>query len=331
MSIIKKSVELEFPKTMKLMIYGQPGMGKSTLALSMPTPLLFDFDGGAKRINPEHLANIDVVDFTILQDAKDPARPWRELKNLLNNEVASLAPYQTIVIDTVGKMMDYLIAFKCGTKQPSIRDWSGINQEFSEFTRTLDMMHKHIVFVAHRDSRKDGDSTVFVPSLREKSYTSIVTDLDLLGYMVEKNIQGVISRTITFDPTNINDGKNTCNLPGEMVIPTIVDRQGKTIAGAFNNFLTTEVLHRFNLRLNAREEATKEYKELLDKITADVAAISDAKTATDFVIGIDKNYHHVGNSRVFAGNMLAAKAKELKLVWDKKAKSYVDASEPEKK
>ncbi len=74
-------------------------------------------------------------------------------------------------------------------------------------TRTLSGLNKHIIFVAHRDTRKEGDDTVFIPALREKSYNSIVTELDLLGYLEMKSERGVQRRTITFDPTSRNDGK----------------------------------------------------------------------------------------------------------------------------
>mgnify|MGYP000647606054 CR=1 FL=1 len=91
-------------------------------------------------------------------------------------------------------------------------------------TRTLSSLKKHIIFVAHRDTRKEGDDTVFIPALREKSYNSIVTELDLLGYLEMKSERGVQRRTITFDPTSRNDGKNTCNLPSVMEVPTILTK-----------------------------------------------------------------------------------------------------------
>lgn len=64
MSLIKKSNELVIPTTVKMMIYGQAGMGKSTVALSAPKPLLLDFDNGVKRMNMAHLENIDTVQVT---------------------------------------------------------------------------------------------------------------------------------------------------------------------------------------------------------------------------------------------------------------------------
>ena len=61
MTRIRKATELEVPRTIKMMVYGQAGMGKSTLALSTPKPLLLDFDNGVKRINKFHLDVVDAV------------------------------------------------------------------------------------------------------------------------------------------------------------------------------------------------------------------------------------------------------------------------------
>lgn len=132
MSLIKKSNELVIPTTVKMMIYGQAGMGKSTVALSAPKPLLLDFDNGVKRMNMAHLENIDTVQVT----------SWSDVQQVLQED---LSAYQTIVVDTIGKMMDFIITYKCGSRQPSIKDWSGINAEFSWMTRTLSGLNKHII------------------------------------------------------------------------------------------------------------------------------------------------------------------------------------------
>ena len=79
--------------------------------------------------------------------------------------------------------MDFIITYKCGTRQPSIRDWGGINAEFSWMTRTLSSLNKNVIFVAHRDTRKEGDDTVFIPALREKSYNSMLLSLICLAIL----------------------------------------------------------------------------------------------------------------------------------------------------
>lgn len=310
MSLIKKSNELVIPTTVKMMIYGQAGMGKSTVALSAPKPLLLDFDNGVKRMNMAHLENIDTVQVT----------SWNDVQLVLQED---LSVYQTIVVDTIGKMMDFIITYKCGTRQPSIRDWGGINAEFSWMTRTLSSLKKHIIFVAHRDTRKEGDDTVFIPALREKSYNSIVTELDLLGYLEMKSERGVQRRTITFDPTSRNDGKNTCNLPSVMEVPTILDKNGNPTTK--NDFISTRIIAPYLTMLQSKKAEQEAYNKVLSDITGRLELVADAASANDFIAHID-DFNHVGSSKMKASMMLAAKAKELGLIFNKETKTYSDAA-----
>lgn len=298
MSLIKKSNELTIPSTVKIMIYGQAGMGKTTVALSAPKPLLLDFDNGVKRVNMAHLDGVDIVQVS----------SWQDVQQVLQE---NLSDYQTIVVDTIGKMMDFIITYKCGTRQPQIKDWGGINAEFSWMTRTLSSLNKNVVFVAHRDTRKEGDDTVFIPALREKSYNSIVTELDLLGYLEMRNENGVQRRTITFDPTSRNDGKNTCNLPGIMFVPNILDKNGNPTAK--NDFITKQVILPYLGMLRKKEEEAEKYRKVISEIREEIEAqITDAQSANDFVSQIDK-FEHVGSSKEMAAKMIRDKAKSLNL------------------
>lgn len=310
MSLIKKSNELTIPSTVKMMIYGQAGMGKTTVALSAPKPLLLDFDNGVKRVNMSHLENVDIVQIS----------QWEEVQQVL---MENLSAYQTIVVDTIGKMMDFIITYKCGTRQPSIRDWGGINAEFSWLTRSLSSLNKNIIFVAHRDTRKEGEDTVFIPALREKSYNQIVTELDLLGYLEMKNERGVQRRTITFDPTSRNDGKNTCNLPGLMNVPTNLDNYGRPTMK--NDFITTQVINPYLNMLQVKKAEQDAYNEVLRNISECIEMVTDATSANDFISHIN-DFKHVGSSKMKASMMLAAKAKQLGLVLDKNTKQYEESA-----
>lgn len=311
MGLIKKSSELSIPSTVKMMIYGQAGMGKTTLALSAPKPLLLDFDNGVKRVEMSILDDVDIVQ----------VNTWSEIQSLLQQNARDIAPYQTIVVDTIGKMMDYIITHCCGTRQPQINDWGRINREFTWFTRALSSLNKHIVFVAHRDSRKEGEDTVFVPSLREKSYNSIVTELDLLGYLEMRSERGVQTRTVTFDPTSRNDGKNTCNLPSVMRIPLIVNDKGERVAE--NDFIQSQVINPYISMLSVKIEERRKFDELMQTLKKDVADIVDAQTANKFVAQM-KDYKHIGSSMANARAMFASKVAELGLEYDKESKTYAD-------
>lgn len=310
MSLIRKTNELVIPTTVKMMIYGQSGMGKTTLALSAPRPLLLDFDGGVKRVNMAHLDDVDIVQVS----------QWQDVQQVVQED---LSAYQTIVVDTIGKMMDFIITYKCGTRQPQIHDWGGINAEFAWMARTLSQLDKNVVFVAHRDTRKEGDDTVFVPSLREKSYNSIVTELDLLGYMEMRSENGVQRRTLTFDPTSRNDGKNTCNLPGLMLVPTILDRGGNPTAA--NDFIATQVIAPYQGMLQRKREEAAKYDKVMDEIRENIALITDARSANDFASRIN-DFDHTGSSLNMARSLFARKVKDLGLVYDKNSKTYADSA-----
>ncbi|OAV76050.1 phage nucleotide-binding protein [Bacteroidales bacterium Barb7] len=299
MTLIKKPNELSTPSTVKVMVYGSAGAGKTTLALSAPKPILFDFDGGVHRVNYAHQTDI-------IQPSN-----FAEALQAVSNDIV---PYETIVIDTVGKMMDMVILHVYGGRLPKIQDWGTINQAFASFNRLISNMGKNVIYVAHRDTHKDGDDTVFVPALREKSYTAIVTELDLLGYVEMRGNE----RTITFNPTSRSEGKNTCNLPALMAIPTVVDNKG---AGLANTFFQAQIIAPYISNLRERSEQNKAYEALMEELKENIALITDAVSANDFVSRIDA-FNHIGNSKAVASTLLARKAAELKLTFNKTSKLY---------
>lgn len=303
MTLIRKPAELQIPQIVKAMLYGQAGMGKTTLGLSAPKPLLLDFDGGVHRVNYGHQCDAVQV------------KNWNEALDVIKED---LSAYETIVVDTIGKMMDYIIGYIVPTGQPRIQDWGRINQEFASFTRNVSALNKNIIYIAHRDLRKEGDDNVFVPALREKSYTAIVTELDLLGYVEAKGT----TRTITFNPTSRNDGKNTCNLPGLMNIPTVVDAQGKALP---NTFFQTQIIAPYVANLKSRNEMAKEFEAVMSELKEAISLITDDLSANEFISKIDA-YKHVGNSKAIASKLVADKANSLRLKFNKDEKKYEPAA-----
>jgi hypothetical protein len=93
MTLIRKPYELNVQTKIKALIYGQAGMGKSTLSLSAPKPLMLDFDGGVHRVNYAH--QVPTVQISC----------WEDCENVLKED---LSEFESLVIDTGGKMLDYM-------------------------------------------------------------------------------------------------------------------------------------------------------------------------------------------------------------------------------
>lgn len=314
MTLIRKSFELDVQTKIKALVYGQAGTGKTTLAISAPKPLLFDFDGGVHRVNFAHLSSVDTVQISSYQD-------------FLDTLSEDLSAYETLVIDTGGKCLDYMADYII-KKNPKLGKANGTltlqgygerKAEFTALVRKVSIMGKHILFVAHRETRQDGDDMRYVPLFGGSNYDSLVTELDLVGYL-EANGR---KRVITFDPTSRNDGKNTCNLPSQMEIPIIVDGEGNPTSA--NNFFTEAIIKPYLKRIEDRKQEGNKYNELIEKLKEQIELVTDEVSANDFIERIDV-FEHIGSSKIMAARMLNEHCQKLGLTLNKQTKRYEKAA-----
>ena len=97
MGLIRKPSELTVQPKIKMLVYGQAGIGKTTIALSAPSPLLFDFDNGVNRVNYAHIKDTVQIE------------KYTDMLDVINNE--DLSSYETLVIDTGGKCLDKMAEY----------------------------------------------------------------------------------------------------------------------------------------------------------------------------------------------------------------------------
>jgi len=310
-SLIRKPHETHIEAKIKALIYGQAGLGKTTLALSAPKPLIIDCDGGLHRVNHAHRSeNVHVTSYNdILEVLKE-----------------DLSAYETIIIDTGGKLLDYMAVYiiqrnsKMGKANGSLtlQGYGERKQEFGAFCKLISRLNKHLIFVAHRETRTEGDDTRYVPLFGGSNYDSLVTELDLVGYIEANGKQ----RTITFNGSSRNDGKNTCNLPELINIPTVVDAQGN---GLKNTFMQDVVINPYLARLEKDREMNEKFNAVVSEIKTAVEAVSCAEEA-NALIEIKDDFDHVGTSITVLSQLLANKAKNLGLTYNKEAMRYENAA-----
>lgn len=308
MSLFKDPSCLEVETTIKALIYGQPGLGKSTLALSAPSPVLLDFDGGIKRVNGAfHCLTLQV-------------KAWDEVIEAMKED---LSAYKTIVIDTAGKMLDYMTAYiiKQDSKLAqrdgslSLKGYGVRKTMFISFLSQCSIMGKHLVFVAHEREEKDGDTRIVRPEIGGSSAGDLIKELDLVGYMQAIGTE----RTISWTPTERHYAKNTCNLPPMQKIPVIIDANG-AVTGS-NNFLSN-VFGSYGEYLKSQNAMKEEYRGLIDTITENVELITDEKSANETVKVIG-GYPVIWDSKLRAGQLINKKCATLGLKFDKVEKRYM--------
>ena len=307
MSLFKRPNELKSNSTIKMLIYGNPGIGKSTLALSTPNPVLFDFDGGVHRVN-------GAFQCPTLQVSS-----WDEVIQALEED---LSEFGTIVIDTVGKMLDYMSAYiiKNDAKMAmrdgslSLKGYGARKTMFVNFISKCSMLGKHVVFVAHEKEEKDGDIRIVRPEIGGSSAGDLMKELDLVGYM-----QAIGSeRHIFWSPQEKFYAKNTCNLPQAHKVTTIIDEKGNVVAS--NNFLTT-IFDNYRTYLDKQSEMSDEYAALMDVIKENIDSINDADTANEILENV-KNFNHIWDSKLRGSMMINEKCKSIGLKFNKLTKKY---------
>lgn len=310
MSLIKKPHELLVQSAIKVLIYGQPGIWKTTLALSSPHPILFDFDNGIHRVNPSHQGDTVQIE------------SWQNMIDVLTTE--DLSNYKTIVIDTAGKMLDYLGAFliaknpKLGKSNGalSLQGYGERKAEFNAFLKQVAMMGKHLVFVAHdKEETKGGDEKIIRPEIGGSSGNDLIKELDLVGYMEAAGKKHMIS----FNPCERFYGKNSCNLPELMEIPVNIDEKGNSIAP--NNFLTN-IFAEYQKSLEGRKVIAAQYSELMEIISAKIEAIEDAETANEVVEWAKGYKEYIWDAELQAKLRINERSKELGLTLNKETKQY---------
>nr|DAG34373.1 MAG TPA: AAA domain protein [Caudoviricetes sp.] len=311
MGLIKKPNELVVKTNLSGMIYGQPGMGKTTLALSAPHPLLLDFDGGVHRVNAAH--RVDTVQIS----------KWEEVDEVLQSP--DIAEYLTIVIDTAGKMLSFMDKYimqnnpkmKKADGTLSLQGYGVRKNMFINFVNQVTLMGKSVIFVAHEREEKVGDEKQIRPEIGGSSAGDLIKELDLVGYMEAIGKK----RTISFNPCEKFYGKNTCNLPERMEIPTIINEQG--VPTASNDFMT-KIIESYSKYQAKQTELSSEYEDLMEVIKAQIETVVDAETANEVTKSL-ANMQHIFDSKLQAGQLLNKRCKEIGLKYDKIKKEYAAA------
>lgn len=318
MSLFRNPADLNVSHTVKVLIYGQPGVGKSSLALSAPEPVLFDADGGVQRV-------AGAFQCPTLQ-----VENWAQVNEALDEIASGSVPCKTIVVDTAGKLLDYMsLAIKVDYQGKyhkkdgslSLQGYGVRKAMFIDFIKRVSVMGKNIVFVAHEKEEKDGEEKTVRPEIGGSSANDLIKELDLVGYMQSFSYETVKDgkhviveeRTVSWSPTQKYYGKNTCNLPPVHAVAKNIDADGNIIGE--NNFLTL-VFAQYEANLKTTACVRAKYDKLLDSFGKGIDAVTDVASANDVFLKIEGYANHVWDSKLRTEKMLAAKAQSLGLKFD---------------
>lgn len=302
MSLIKMPYEVSNEFYLKALLYGQPGIGKSTLAISAPKAVLIDCDNGVHRIAASHR-----VPFL-------PVSSYDDVLSVLSDD---LAAYDTIVIDTAGKLLDYMATWiiknnpKMGRTDGALtlQGYGVRKYEFISLLKRVSTMGKHLIFVAHELEDRNGDDKCIRPEVGGSSGGDLIKELDLVGYMEALGRK----RTVSFIPCDKYYAKNSARLDDVLEIPDL--------ANGNPNILMTRIIEKCREVLKEESEQVKEYNSLIEEITKDIKSVKTAKQANELLKRLSE-YDHMWDSRVKAWVLLKIRMESLEIIYNAEKKEF---------
>ena len=294
-------------------LFGQAGVGKTSLAFTMPQPVLFmDFDRGITRAIQDNRPDAFLVD--------DFGSFYQYVMSPEFEGECKAGGYKTFAIDTVGAMLEdfaasYLIKNdrKNGNSAGglSLQGWGALGVLFNSMRNRFMQLGLNVCFVAH--SKDAGEDAVARMDLAIKGGSSdiVVRVSDQIGFVY---MEGQY-RVIDFAPSQMHLGKDTGAI-GKVQIPASTSMQYGP--------LLSDIVDKCKAKMFAESSAILEARA---KIQAFLSQISELSVPSDFeaFAGVLKEQMPTVQAQLrkpFAERMVASG-----VIYDKAAKAYYFAQD----
>jgi len=288
---ITRSADRIAVQTITLLIYGSPGIGKTSIGCTAEAPLLLDFDKGAHRSGFRK----DTVQVS----------SWADVAAMTAED---LAEYKTIVVDTVGRCLDVMAAniIKGNPKMQgyggalSLQGYGALKSAYATWLGWLTSLGKDVVLIAHDREDKKGDELIFRADIQGSSHGEVFKRADGVAYMHSVNRSTVLD----FSPTDRWLGKN----PGRFEPLTVPDFT------THRDFLAT-VIAQAKEALNRLSDEQRIVVDAIDEWNTRATEATNAEEINALVADAAALKPPLGPQ---VKHIIAARAKELDLKYEGK-------------
>lgn len=210
---------------LKVLIYGDPGVGKTVLAAGAPAPILIDVEGGSLSLrNHPALSSVAVMRYINVRQLELFAQKAAQ---------GNFAEYESVIIDSYSELqkrdLDDIVkaaARKDPQRDPSLpigMDYNKNTEHLRQIAAAFRDLDKHLVVICHaKEEKDDRTGTLFVrPNLTPKLASTMAGIFDIVGYMSATGEGDSRRRTLQVHPSPAIQAKSRIgNLPPVIENPT---------------------------------------------------------------------------------------------------------------
>lgn len=294
-------------KAIIVYLYADPGLGKTSIGFTGDKAISFDFDKGSHRTGE------------LRRGAVVQVNQWADVANLTPND---LLPFNTIVIDTVGAMLESVKTHLMLNNTNRQKDGSlklkaqGMaNNIFKQYVNSLIASGKDVVFIAHASEDQNGDQVIYRPDLGGKNRNELYRIADIMGYLTTVTTgEGKTERVISFKPCPTHHAKNAGALggdTGEVWVPDL-----KT-----NPTFLADLIKQAKDHINTLTPAQLAASKAFDEFNNFTQSCDEALYASDLnqlTESLDKEHMYYSNMRI----TLKTRAQQLGCCFNKERNAW---------
>ena len=187
--------------SVKILVHGQSGVGKTTLIGTLPNPVVISAEGGLLALADLEIPYLNVTSMTELNEAYE----W-----LLNSKEAD--QFQSVAIDSISEIAEVVLnTEKKLTKDPR-QAYGALQEQMTDLIRAFrDLPKKHVYMSAKTEKATDENGRIlYSPSMPGNKLGQMLPYFfdEVLALRVERDADGVTHRGLMCDSDGLWTAKD---------------------------------------------------------------------------------------------------------------------------